>query len=119
MAAGSRKLSPRSGEWTHRPPLLPAPYQRRARSRPPGLPAQRPYIGLFGKARTASSRVAVLDAADESFDRGEGDIWPVTEDGVTCAGQAHKTGCVSGEPPVEVLRDGEWADRVVFAREDQ
>src|SRR5580704_749441 len=59
------------------------------------------------------------DAAEEGLDRGEGDIWPVTEDGVTCAGQAHQTRGASGEPAVEVLSDGQWADRVVLAREDQ
>lgn len=53
------------------------------------------------------------------FDCGEGDIWPVAEDGVTCAGQAHQARGVSREPPGEVLGEGERADRVVLAREDQ
>jgi hypothetical protein len=51
------------------------------------------------------ARLAVLDAADEVFDCGKGDIRPVTKDGVTCAGQAHKAGGVSGKPASEVLGD--------------
>jgi hypothetical protein len=59
--------------------------------------------------RWSGGRFVVLDAADEIFDRGEDDIWPVTEDGVTCAGQAQQAGGVSRELPGEVLGDRKLA----------
>ncbi|HEX5302159.1 MAG TPA: hypothetical protein VFW50_34720 [Streptosporangiaceae bacterium] len=55
----------------------------------------------------------------EGFDGRKGDIWPVMEDGVTCAGQAQEAGAASRKPASEILGNGKWADRIVFAREDQ
>jgi hypothetical protein len=63
--------------------------------------------------------LAVLDPADEGFHGRKGDIRPVMEDRVTCAGQAQEGGGVSRKPTSQILGNGKRADKVVFAREDQ